>query len=73
MSAPYADRVAPDYPYPRAGRVDLGVLRDVLALALVLLGALAIIVPAFLVDWRLGAAALGAAMIAAGLYLGYER
>jgi hypothetical protein len=71
-SAPYARGVATDYPSPRA-RVDLGVIRDVVGLLLLITGAAGLSVAAFAVDWRLGLATLSVAALSAGAYLGYER
>lgn len=73
MSTPYADAVAPELPYRPDARIDVGLIRDVLAVALVLLGAAGLAVMAFAVDWRAGVATVSAYSIVAGVYLGYER
>lgn len=74
MSAPYSDGVTTPYPYQRQrAQVDTRLVRDVSALALVLLGSTGLITMAFVVDWRLGVAVLSALMVAAGVYLGYDR
>ena len=58
--------------YPRPG-LDTGVLRDILALLLVLSGVVGLTVVGFATDWRLGVAVLSVAVMTAGVLLGYER
>lgn len=71
MAAPYSQGVN-QYPYQRP-RMDAGLLRDVVALALVFLGLAGLVTVAFAYDWRLGVAALSTVSVATGVYLGYER
>ena len=54
-------------PEPQPPRSDQ--LRELLGLALLILGAAALVVPAFATDWRLGCALLGAAFVAGGIRL----
>lgn len=49
------------------------VLREVLALVLLVLGAGAVGVAAYAVDWRLGTALVGVLALAFGLYLASDR
>ena len=72
MSAPYSDRVASPYPYSRP-RVDTGVIRDVAAIMLVVLGIIGLSVAAFFTDWRLGLAVVSLAAGGVGVFLGYDR
>ena len=72
MSAQYPDPVTQPYAPPRS-RVDLGILRDVVGLILVLAGVVGLAVAAFATDWRLGVAVLSVAAISAGAYLAYSR
>ena len=44
-------------------------VRELLGLALLLAGAVALVVPAFATDWRLGCALLGVASVVIGLRL----
>lgn len=71
MSTPYSDRMTSGY-QPRA-RVDLTLLRDLLALLLLLLGVAGLCWAAFAFDWRLGLATLSTALLTTGAFLGYDR
>lgn len=70
MSTPYGSPVASDY---SPSRPDLGLLRDAIAIVLVLAGLSAIAVALFMTDWRLGVGFVGVVATTAGVYLGYER
>lgn len=73
MSAPYSDRVATDYPYARPRGVDMSLVRDLIAVVLVVAGVVGLSVAAFAVDWRLGLAVVSVAAVITGAFLGYER
>ena len=69
MAKPYPQGVAPDYPRALSG----GLLREIAAALLILLGVGGLVVVAFAYDWRIGVGALSAAALGAGVFLGYER
>lgn len=71
MSAPYGQGVTTDY--PATSRVDRGLIRDVIAVTLVLVAVVGLSVAGFATDWRLGLAVVSLAAGGAGVFLGYER
>lgn len=58
----------------RAPRVvDRDVLREMVALVMIVLGVAGLLVLAYVIDWRLGAATTFTAMIAGGVLMGMDR
>jgi uncharacterized membrane protein HdeD (DUF308 family) len=62
----------PPEPQPEQAPTRAAQLRELLGLLALLLGAAALIVPAFATDWRLGCALLGAGLICGGYLLTVE-